>query len=113
MKALRENSQEESNWYYYFFWKIIYSFIDKDMLNPYNRVVRKIRYNMRPWRNRQTRTFEGRVGDRTGSSPVGRTILKCWNRLVPAFFITREISLKTGDDHEQHRILRAATAEFF
>lgn len=29
---------------------------------------------MRPWRNRQTRTFEGRVGDRTGSSPVGRTI---------------------------------------
>ena len=28
---------------------------------------------MRPWRNRQTRTFEGRVGDRTGSSPVGRT----------------------------------------
>ncbi len=41
---------------------------------------------MRPWRNRQTRTFEGRVGDRTGSSPVGRTILKCWNRLTPAFF---------------------------
>ncbi len=31
---------------------------------------------MRPWRNRQTRTFEGRVGDRTGSSPVGRTIEK-------------------------------------
>lgn len=28
---------------------------------------------MRGWRNRQTRTFEGRVGDRTGSSPVLRT----------------------------------------
>ena len=28
---------------------------------------------MRPWRNRQTRTFEGRVGNRAGSSPVGRT----------------------------------------
>ena len=28
---------------------------------------------MREWRNRQTRTFEGRVGDRTGSIPVSRT----------------------------------------
>ena len=28
---------------------------------------------MRPWRNWQTRTFEGRVGDRMGSSPIGRT----------------------------------------
>ena len=71
---------------------------------------------MRPWRNRQTRTFEGRVGDRTGSSPVGRTILKCWNRLTPAFFynvrhIFRSsedvsvVSKNTGDGHEQHRIL--------
>ena len=31
---------------------------------------------MRPWRNRQTRTFEGRVGDRAGSSPAGRTIIQ-------------------------------------
>ena len=31
---------------------------------------------MRPWRNWQTRTFEGRVGDRMGSSPIGRTIFK-------------------------------------
>ena len=30
---------------------------------------------MRSWRNRHTRTFEGRVGDRTGSSPVDRTSL--------------------------------------
>ena len=29
----------------------------------------------RPWRNWQTRTFEGRVRDHTGSSPVGRTII--------------------------------------
>lgn len=28
----------------------------------------------RLWRNRHTRTFEGRVGDRTGSSPVNRTM---------------------------------------
>ena len=30
--------------------------------------------SVRPWRNRQTRTFEGRVGNRAGSNPVGRTI---------------------------------------
>ena len=29
---------------------------------------------VREWRNWQTRTFEGRVGNRTGSSPVSRTI---------------------------------------
>ena len=29
--------------------------------------------NMRLWRNWQTRTFEGRVGDRMGSSPISRT----------------------------------------
>ena len=28
---------------------------------------------MRPWRNRQTRTFEGRMGDRMSSSLIGRT----------------------------------------
>ena len=28
---------------------------------------------MRLWRNWQTRTFEGRVGDRMGSSPISRT----------------------------------------
>ena len=28
---------------------------------------------MRLWRNRQTRTFEGRMGDRMGSSPINRT----------------------------------------
>ena len=32
-------------------------------------------YTMRGWRNWQTRTFEGRVGNRTGSSPVLRTII--------------------------------------
>ena len=31
---------------------------------------------MRLWRNRQTRTFEGRMGDRMGSSPINRTIKK-------------------------------------
>ena len=28
---------------------------------------------VRPWRNRQTRTFEGRMGDRVSSSLTGRT----------------------------------------
>ena len=28
---------------------------------------------MREWRNRQTHTFKGRVGDRMGSSPISRT----------------------------------------
>ena len=32
---------------------------------------------MRGWRNRQTRTFEGRVGNRAGSSPASRTICRC------------------------------------
>lgn len=31
---------------------------------------------MRGWRNWQTRTFEGRVGNRTGSSPVLRTTIR-------------------------------------
>ena len=39
----------------------------------YNIVVVLINTAMREWRNRQTRTFEGRVGDRTGSIPVSRT----------------------------------------
>ena len=34
---------------------------------------------MRGWRNWQTRTFEGRVGNRTGSSPVLRTISSVHN----------------------------------
>lgn len=40
---------------------------------------------MRPWRNRQTRTFEGRVGDRTGSSPVGRTKFDSGFFGIPSF----------------------------
>ena len=36
----------------------------------------------REWRNRQTRTFEGRVGNsRTGSSPVSRTMQKALKHL--------------------------------
>ena len=37
------------------------------------RVADNRRHNMRGWRNWQTRTFEGRVGNHTGSSPVLRT----------------------------------------
>ena len=40
---------------------------------------------MREWRNRQTRTFEGRVGDRTGSIPVSRTKQITPNHLVGCY----------------------------
>lgn len=38
---------------------------------------------MRLWRNRQTRTFEGRMGNHPGSSPGNRTNRE---RLGPLFF---------------------------
>ena len=41
---------------------------------------------MRKWRNWQTRTFEGRVGNRTGSSPVFRIKNKRY-RLVSLIFL--------------------------
>lgn len=34
----------------------------------------KALFIVRLWRNWQTRTVEGRVGDRAGSNPVSRTI---------------------------------------
>ena len=40
---------------------------------------------MREWRNRQTRTFEGRVGDRTGSIPVSRTKQITPNQMVGCY----------------------------
>ncbi len=36
---------------------------------------------MRSWRNWQTRTFEGRVGNRMGSSPIDRTKFAYFSRL--------------------------------
>lgn len=33
----------------------------------------EVKVKMRSWRNRQTRTFKGRVGNRVGSSPTDRT----------------------------------------
>ena len=44
---------------------------------------------MRSWRNRHTRTFEGRVGDRTGSSPVDRTssARKFWYKACVQLFV--------------------------
>ena len=49
---------------------------------------------MREWRNWQTRTFEGRVVIRTGSSPVSRTMLNVHNGLKSAMnilFVLREV----------------------
>ena len=47
---------------------------------------------MRSWRNRHTRTFEGRVGDRTGSSPVDRTQQKSLKtQRFRAFFLYLEM----------------------
>ena len=42
-------------------------FVDKFKSLSYNNDT------VRPWRNRQTRTFEGRMGDRVSSSLTGRT----------------------------------------
>ena len=41
----------------------------------------------REWRNRQTRTFEGRVFLRTGSSPVSRTRIRAKNNLAFIFLL--------------------------
>ena len=41
--------------------------------------------NKRPWRNWQTRTFEGRMGNHPGSSPGGRTRKKALAK-ASAFF---------------------------
>ena len=43
----------------------------------------------RSWRNRHTRTFEGRVGDRTGSSPVDRTMPPGFGDRAGWFFCAR------------------------
>ena len=40
----------------------------------------------RSWRNRQTRTFEGRMGDRMGSSPIDRTKPRIRAYLAPFLF---------------------------
>ena len=45
--------------------------LDKSLHIGYNYCCRQ---DLRSWRNRQTRTFEGRMGNRPGSSPGDRTI---------------------------------------
>ncbi len=44
--------------------------LDKFGQIGYNNGCRQV---LRSWRNRQTRTFEGRMGNRPGSSPGDRT----------------------------------------
>ena len=44
---------------------------------------------MRDWRNRQTRTFEGRVGDRVSSSLTSRTKKRATQLSVALFFCVR------------------------
>ncbi len=53
--------------------------------------------HLRPWRNRQTRTFEGRVGNHTGSSPVGRTKTKT-SLLTGLFLFLHRPDLFTGEN---------------
>ena len=43
---------------------------------------------MRLWRNWQTRTFEGRMGDHPGSSPGNRTN-KMREQICSRFFVVR------------------------
>ncbi len=75
--------------------------VDFSHLMQYNNVRNQ---NLRLWRNRQTRTFEGRMGDRMGSSPIYRTknpgfltrVFLCLKCLKPsiykAFLSLREFS---------------------
>lgn len=44
---------------------------------------------MRDWRNRQTRTFKGRVGDRVSSSLTSRTKKRAMQLSVALFFCVR------------------------
>mgnify|MGYP007081756874 CR=1 FL=1 len=56
---------------------------------------RAIHYNglaMRDWRNRQTRTFKGRVGDRVSSSLTSRTNKKS-DTSVSLFFVGASLSV--------------------
>ncbi len=51
---------------------------------------------MRVWRNWQTRTFEGRMGDRMGSSPIIRTKMGYFegkNLQKPLFFLLKKCDL--------------------
>ena len=58
---------------------------------------------MRPWRNWQTRTFEGRVGDRAGSSPAGRTIKKMSHRSrSDAIFFMYYVGIRTKMWYDYH-----------
>ena len=43
----------------------------------------------RSWRNRQTRTFEGRMGDRMGSSPIDRTTSEQVTYLLLRFLLKK------------------------
>lgn len=56
---------------------------------------RAIHYNslaMRDWRNRQTRTFKGRVGDRVSSSLTSRTKKKS-DTVVSLLFFACEVAV--------------------
>ena len=59
---------------------------------------------MREWRNRQTRTFEGRVGDRTGSIPVSRTKTKKGVLLHSLFCFVRGKEFNASLEHLCSRI---------
>lgn len=48
---------------------------------------------MRSWRNWQTRTFEGRVGNRMGSSPIDRTKFNRYSPCYARVFAFRGFSL--------------------
>ncbi len=70
---------------YYSVEKIFLSISNKKLCNFFLNFIKKVlqkvvrcaniihELNLRSWRNRQTRTFEGRMGDRMGSSPIDRT----------------------------------------
>ncbi len=63
--------------------------------------VQSVKSNMQLWRNWQTRTFEGRVGNRMGSSPISCTIEKNRHPIGCLFF-----SIFAGDLKGRNKTVR-------
>ena len=61
---------------------------------------------MRLWRNWQTRTFEGRVGNRMGSSPISRTMQKALRKQCFFIYIPRQSSLISPDAVSPYEMMR-------
>ena len=76
--------------------------------------------DMRLWRNWQTRTFEGRVGNRMGSSPINRTKQGLEPNRVPSLSLflsnahaTKPASFLVPGDRKSPEPIRAPGSLFY